>query len=367
MYIDKVWSSNNATYQCLVPEKLSLHSCSLALPEKLVASFYRGQCQFSNLPHFTARYLAGGFSLKQGRTVSRKRLALMYIAPSRNDELAASVTRQSNQYQCAVDALSQRPLTLEILCQVHKSLDPHHHNGGRFRDVQNWIGGGSPDKADIVPPPPEKVMGLMNDWIDYVNSNEVVSIEDIIVVSNQFILIHPFNDGNGRLNRAIVDALLSQNMLNQQAYVSPFLYRLAHQHAGYLDAPSAIMQGHWGQVFEFWQEALLWSTQLGEAMNALLLEANKRLNHKLTLRQVSSNARALVDHLGSQPIVTPGYLFSRFGWPVSTGLAAINELLEFGILSQHRVKQPHNTVIYDCQEIFDAWMKMDEALFASIK
>lgn len=367
MYIDKVWPSNNAAYRCLVPEKLSLQSCSLVLPEKLVASFYRGQCHFGNLQHFTARYLAGGFCLKQGRTVSRKRLALMHIDSSRNDELAACVMIQSDQYQCAVDALSKRPLTLEILCDVHKSLDPHHHNGGRFRDVQNWIGGGSPDKAHIVPPPPEKVLGLMNDWIDYINGNEVASIEDIIVVSNQFILIHPFNDGNGRLNRAIVDALLSQNMRNQQAYVSPFLYRLAHQHEGYLDAPSAIMQGHWQRVFEFWQEALLWSTQMSDVMNAMLLQASKQLNHKLTLRQVSAHARVLIEHLGCQPIVTPGYLFSHFGWSSTTGLAVINELLEFGILSQHRVKQPHNTVIYDCHEIFDGWMKMDETLFASIK
>jgi fido (protein-threonine AMPylation protein) len=197
--------------------KLSLQSCSLALPEKLLASFYRGQCQFGNLQQFTARYLAGGFCLKQGRTVPRKRLALMHIGLSRSDELAVSVTTQSKQYQSAVDALSQRPLTIDILCEVHKSLDPHHFNGGRFRDVQNWIGGGSPDKVTIVPRPPEKLLGLMNDWIDYVNGNEVASIEDIIVVANQFILIHPFNDGNGRLNRAIVDVLLSQNMLNKQA------------------------------------------------------------------------------------------------------------------------------------------------------
>jgi hypothetical protein len=149
--------------------------------------------------------------------------------------------------------------------------------------------------------------------------------------------------------------------------VSPFLYRLAHEHGGYLDAPSAIMQGHWQQVFEFWQEALLWSTKMSDAMNALLLEASKGINHKLTLRQVSSDARALIDHLACQPIVTPGYLLLHFGWPVTTGLAVINELLEFGILSQHRVKQPHNTVIYDCHEIFDAWIKMDEALFATIK
>ncbi|ABG42677.1 filamentation induced by cAMP protein Fic [Paraglaciecola sp. T6c] len=363
MYIEKVWPSNNANYRCLMPESLANQTCALALPTPLVSTFLETHCQVGNLQRFTSRYLAGGFSLKQGRLVSRKRLSLMRLGFKRKDELAESVTLQSERYRSALQSLRKRPLTLGTLCEVHKSLDPHHHNGGRFRDVQNWIGGRSPDTAHIVPPPPENVSDLMTDWINYVNNIEQVGIEDIIMLSNQFILIHPFNDGNGRLNRAIVDALLSQIMRDEKAYISPFLFRLAHQHNGYLDAPSAIMQGQWQQVFDFWDEAIQWSINTTETLCKRLIMANSFIQKKLTLRQLSQHAATLLSHISEQPIVTPAYLSGQFGWTLLEASTAITELLECGILNEHRVKEPINTIIYDCQEIFDAWMEMDEVLF----
>ncbi|MEM5497738.1 Fic family protein [Paraglaciecola mesophila] len=363
MYIEKIWPNNNANYRCLMPESLANQTCALDLPTPLVLKFLETHCQIGNLQCFTSRYLAGGFSLKEGRAISRKRLSLMRLGLKRSDELAESVTLQSERYRCALQSLRKRPLTLVTLCEVHKSLDPHHHNGGHFRDVQNWIGGSSPDNAHIVPPPPEKVSGLMTDWINYVNDIEQISIEDIIMLSNQFILIHPFNDGNGRLNRAIVDALLSQIMRDEKAYISPFLFRLAHQHNGYLDAPSAIMQGQWQQVFDFWNEAIQWSTNTADILCKRLLNASSLIQKKLTLRQLSHQAATLLSHIAEQPIVTPAYLSEKFGWTLIEGSAAITELLECGVLNEHRVKEPHNTIIYDCKEIFDAWMEMDEVLF----
>ena len=104
MYIEKIWPNNNANYRCLMPESLANQTCALDLPTPLVLKFLETHCQIGNLQCFTSRYLAGGFSLKEGRAISRKRLSLMRLGLKRSDELAESVTLQSERYRCALQS-----------------------------------------------------------------------------------------------------------------------------------------------------------------------------------------------------------------------------------------------------------------------
>ncbi|NQZ05932.1 MAG: Fic family protein [Algicola sp.] len=55
--------------------------------------------------------------------------------------------------------------------------------------------------------------------MDNVNDSNDPSIERALCAYFQFIVIHPFNDGNGRLSRVLLDVLLNRGIktLNQSA------------------------------------------------------------------------------------------------------------------------------------------------------
>ena len=81
---------------------------------------------------------------------------------------------------------------------------------GRVRDVQNWIGGSqhSPRGALYVPPPPEDVPALLDDLIAFANRDDVEPVTQAAIAHAQFESIHPFTDGNGRIGRALIGAIL---------------------------------------------------------------------------------------------------------------------------------------------------------------
>ncbi|WP_277932448.1 Fic family protein [Rhodococcus opacus] len=80
----------------------------------------------------------------------------------------------------------------------------------RWRQQQVWIGGGSlgPHTAHFVPPHHDRVPELIDDLIVFANRVDVTVIAQIAVAHAQFETIHPFLDGNGRVGRALIQAML---------------------------------------------------------------------------------------------------------------------------------------------------------------
>lgn len=84
-----------------------------------------------------------------------------------------------------------------------------------LRESQNWVGGSSysPLEAEFVPPPPEYVPELMEDLLDYLNGATHGALIQAGMVHAQFETIHPFPDGNGRIGRALIHAVLQRRGL----------------------------------------------------------------------------------------------------------------------------------------------------------
>lgn len=104
---------------------------------------------------------------------------------------------------------------MDWILGIHRTIMAEESFAGRLREEQNWIGGSdlSPVGAVYVPPPPERVGGLMADLADFVNRGDIHPIVQIGVAHAQFESIHPFIDGNGRTGRALTQALLRRRGL----------------------------------------------------------------------------------------------------------------------------------------------------------
>jgi len=105
-------------------------------------------------------------------------------------------------------------IALAAVLRAHDALmrdDPAEvRYAGKIRDVQNWIGGShySPAHALYIPPPPDTVDAYLTDLLAFANRWDVPVMVQAAIVHAQFESIHPFTDGNGRIGRALINAVL---------------------------------------------------------------------------------------------------------------------------------------------------------------
>ena len=98
-------------------------------------------------------------------------------------------------------------LSLELICNIHKDITFNTLENsaweGKIRSNQVYI-----SNSLITPPPPENVINQLNEAIDRFNNSDRELI-DILKFKLDFVRIHPFMDGNGRLSRLIMNGLLT--------------------------------------------------------------------------------------------------------------------------------------------------------------
>ncbi len=134
-------------------------------------------------------------------------------------------------------------ITADLLLDIHRRLlagSRLAEHGGRFRSVQNWIGGSdyNPCAASFVPPPPELVSGLVDDLVAFCNDDSLPAVAQAALAHAQFETIHPFVDGNGRTGRALIHLILRRRGLAVRVLVpvSLILATWANDYVGGLTA-----------------------------------------------------------------------------------------------------------------------------------
>ncbi|MCR4568377.1 MAG: Fic family protein [Pseudobutyrivibrio sp.] len=102
-------------------------------------------------------------------------------------------------------------ISYELVNEMHKilldSVRGSSKTPGQIRTTQNWIGprGCTMETATFVPPIPEQVYGLLMNLYDYMNDLFIDPLLINVGLSHaQFETIHAYNDGNGRLGRALI-------------------------------------------------------------------------------------------------------------------------------------------------------------------
>jgi Fic family protein len=158
----------------------------------------------------------------EGLEVGARRLLRAEVA-TQIGERARDVT--ATEVLANIDAMLQAiariapgdELTVDQLLAFHRRLltgSRMEAHAGKVRTEQNWIGGSdyNPCSADFVPPPPERVEGLLDDLCAFCNGDDLPAVA-AAVAHAQFETIHPFVDGNGRTGRALIHLVLRRRGL----------------------------------------------------------------------------------------------------------------------------------------------------------
>lgn len=120
------------------------------------------------------------------------------------------------------------PLTHERLFGWHNCLFPTGWSGSVKIDVAQYRSGAMKvvsgmfgrEEVHYVAPAPEKINEEMNQFLDWFNSDAHNGYVKSAIAHLWFVSIHPFDDGNGRIGRAIADMALSQAENSQMRFFS---------------------------------------------------------------------------------------------------------------------------------------------------
>lgn len=121
------------------------------------------------------------------------------------------------------------PITRNYILQLHKIMYNYMNNpmAGRTKNVQNYISATYADgHSEIVFTPlepyetPEALDKICEEYNKVIGNWDLEPLIAIPYFIHDFLCIHPFNDGNGRMSRLLTTLLLYQNGFLVSKYIS---------------------------------------------------------------------------------------------------------------------------------------------------
>ena len=242
----------------------------------------------------------------------------------------------------AIERLKTLPLCNRLLREIHEELlsgvRGEEKNPGEFRRSQNWIGAANCtlNEARYIPPNVEDMNVALSDLEKYMNEgDEYDPLIRIALIHYQFETIHPFLDGNGRVGRLMILLyLLEQGLISTPViYISYFLKK---NQIEYYDRISEVRKkGNYEQWVSFFLEAVSSAAKDSLATIEKLTELhNRNITVLPTTSRKNDNVRRLFDYVEQYPIIDIKRTASALGISFNTTSAAVNKLVEAGILKE---------------------------------
>ena len=156
-----------------------------------------------------------------------RQLALEKTTPRNRDEQEIAGYRDAlGIIHESYDAI---PLSQNYILQLHKVLYSHMSNpaAGKTKTVQNYISATYSDgHTEVLFTPlapyetPEALDRLCEEYNYVIGNGELEPLIAIPIFIHDFLCIHPFNDGNGRMSRLLTTLLLYRSRFYVGKYIS---------------------------------------------------------------------------------------------------------------------------------------------------
>lgn len=226
---------------------------------------------------------------------------------------------------------------------------------GAFKESQNYIGNKYNGEITYTPVSPILTNDYMENLVSYINgddSDEIDPIVKVAIIHAQFELIHPFEDGNGRVGRIIIPLLLRKYKVieNPFFYVSYYLSKNRNDYIGNLEGIST--NGDWESWVRFFVNAITEQSKI--SMN-ILRDLNKI--KKVTKEKVSelktSFALQIVDFLFQKIKFNTSYFIDKTGINENTARVLLKDMVNKDIISIERLGSGKRASIYKFNALYD--------------
>ena len=233
------------------------------------------------------------------------------------------------------------PISVRLLCGAHQLL----LNGvrgtgkqpGELRKSQNWIGGTRPGNAVFVPPPADEVPRLLANLEQFIHKEDdgLPRLVNIALAHAQFETIHPFLDGNGRIGRLLIAALMEYFGLLPEPLMYLSSYLKEHQMEYYRLLGAIRIDGDWESWVSFFLEGV---TVAATSAERGIIEVASRVSADRRLLLASPNASPaslrLFELLPMMPRFTIDRIKAELKTTFPTANAAARILEGLGIVTE---------------------------------
>ena len=136
-------------------------------------------------------------------------------------------TKEAIDFLC--DHLPKK-IDQKLACKIHGIIQQDSLEKGKIRKRQNWIGeeGSSIEKAWFLPPKASLLASFLKNLFLYAEKKEEEPLIQIALFFAQFLLLHPFMNGNGRVARLLATTLFFQKKITTE--ISLFLGHYFKKH-----------------------------------------------------------------------------------------------------------------------------------------
>jgi Fic family protein len=362
-HVRLIWQSNPAlyappryrkacAYDAFVPELL--RGLDLALPGDVVGLVSDAEKAISDLNSNTpiplgplARLLLRTESIASSKVEGMQVDARSLARAEANMDTGRNPGPEALDILANIDAMefaiestaTEADIEVANLRDIHRALmarDAHESLAGQVRTVQNWIGGNdyNPCGADFVPPPPAEVPALLDDLCEFCNEETLSPLVLAAIAHAQFETIHPFEDGNGRTGRALVQVILRRRRL-APSYVPPISVMLAQRKDRYIKGLADFREDHISDWIRVFAEATAAAAHLarryaGEVLG-LQEEWRESLRSVLSPR-ADAVAWPIIDALPAHPIITTSIAAAVTGRSRPAVANALDQLVDAAVL-----------------------------------
>ena len=241
-----------------------------------------------------------------------------------------------------VEHLKQgHPFNLDMICRLHATLlagvRGRNRNPGTIRTTQNWVG---PPKSKIkeasfVPPPPEEVGRLLDDWIGFVigNSDIPVLIQSGML-HYQFETIHPYDDGNGRLGRLLIvlHFIYRKRLSRPFLYLSPYFEDERPEYISWLNLVRE--KGDLDGWVGFYLKGVIREAEDALERMGKLIDMRELYRERILGSVRGGTAIAICDEIFANPMLTASRVVGSLDVSTPTALGALEKMMELGILEE---------------------------------
>ena len=266
-------------------------------------------------------------------TASAKSIAMAELG-DRSRQNAALIVDNTTAMQSAI-ALADH-LDEDAILSMHKALleSSHPEWVGRWRNEQVWIGGSnvSPHRARFVPPHHDRVPPAMADLVRFMAREDIEPLVQATIAHAQFATIHPFPDGNGRVGRALIHALLRGKELTRNITI-PVSAGLLTDVDRYFHALERYRQGDAEEIVGLMADAAFSSIGNGRQLVSDLRGARQGWSSQILARS-GAVAWRVADLLLRQPVIDSPTVQSTLGISAMSANRAIATLVEAGVLTK---------------------------------
>lgn len=275
----------------------------------------------------------------------------------KNESIIRDNQEITNYRKALIQGFNELPaggrFDIEIIKRLHRTLMTgvrgSDKSPGEFKVHQNAIGMASDtlETAKMVPASPESVDHLIDNWLEYVNSDSLNTVEKMAMAHYQFEAIHPFRDGNGRVGR-----LLSLMILRRDGLLKyPILYisgYLNSRRSEYIDLMYRVSsRDSIDEWLTFFSEGLCIQARSA----AKTVEALIRYRKRLTDAAEDLKETKVVEMLFRNPYITSRNIVEELDISVPTANKILDRFQSEGILREVTGKRRNR--LYCAEGIID--------------